>query len=130
LEARKVLAERNLADFVKQAWPILEPSTPLKWGWVMDAICEHLEAVTRGEIKRIVINVPPGTSKSLLTSVLWPSWEWIKRPELRYLATAHKQDIAIRDNTKARRLIQSDWYQSNWPIAIATDQNAIRSTSR
>jgi predicted phage terminase large subunit-like protein len=124
LLARKALAERHFSEFVKQAWHVLEPNTPLKWGWVMDAICDHLEAVTRGDIKRLVINVPPGTSKSLLTSVLWPCWEWIKKPSLRYLSTAHKQDIAIRDNLKARRLITSAWYQSNWPLELAGDQNA------
>ncbi len=122
--ARKLLAERRLADFAKQAWHILEPATPLKWGWALDAICEHLEAVTAGEIKRLVINVPPGTMKSLLTSVVWPAWEWIKRPELRFLATAHKQELAIRDSVKCRRLIQSSWYQERWPLILAGDQNA------
>lgn len=122
--ARRLLAERHLADFAKQCWPVLEPAAELKWGWALDAICEHLQAVTRGEIKRLVINVPPGTMKSLLTSVIWPAWEWIHRPELRYLATAHKQELAIRDSVKCRRLIQSGWYQARWPLALAGDQNA------
>lgn len=123
-EIRRELASRHLADFAKQAWHVLEPATPLKWGWALDAICEHLEAVTAGEIKRLVINVPPGTMKSLLASVIWPAWEWIKRPELRYLSTAHKQELAIRDSVKCRRVIQSPWYQGNWPLQLAGDQNA------
>lgn len=122
--ARKTLAERHLADFVKQAWHIVEPITPLKWGWALDAICEHLEAVTDGRIHRLLMNVPPGSMKSLLTGVFWPAWEWIKRPELRFLATAHKQDLAVRDNLKCRRLVQSAWYQSRWPVTLTGDQNA------
>ena len=60
-EARKMRqAEESLADFAIQAWHILEPSTELKWGWAMEAICDHLEAVTRGEVKRLLMNVPPG----------------------------------------------------------------------
>lgn len=117
---------RSLANFAKRAWRVLEPSSPLAWGWAMDAICEHLEAVSRGDIKRLLINVPPGCMKSLLTAVIWPAWEWgpLGRPELRYLSTSHKQDLATRDNIKCRRLIQSEWYQRLWPIALTGDQNA------
>lgn len=126
LAAERELCRRSLAEFAKQAWPVLEPATPLKWGWALDCMCEHLEAVSRGELKRLLMNVPPGSMKSLLTGVLWPAWEWGPgaRPELRYLGTAHKQDLAVRDNMKCRRLIQSTWYQERWPLALVGDQNA------
>lgn len=116
----------SLAVFARRAWPMLEPSTPLKWGWALDAICAHLEAVTDGRIRRLLINVPPGSMKSLLTSVIWPAWEWGPKgmPQMRYLGTAHKQDLAVRDSTKCRRLIQSAWYQRHWPITLTGDQNA------
>jgi predicted phage terminase large subunit-like protein len=120
------LCSRSLADFAKRAWRVLEPSTPLKWGWALDAICAHLEAVTRGEITRLLMNVPPGTMKSLLTGVIWPAWEWgpAGKPGMRFLGTAHKQDLAVRDAMKCRRLILSDWYQCLWPVRLTTDQNA------
>lgn len=125
LEAvKRELATRHLADFAKQAWPILEPATMLKWGWPLDAICQHLEAVSDGRIKRLLINVPPGSMKSLLTGVIWPAWEWARRPQLRYVATAHKQDLAVRDNLKCRRLIKSEWYQRNWTVDLTGDQDA------
>lgn len=116
----------SLAVFARRAWPVLEPATALKWGWALDAICAHLEAVTAGRIRRLLINVPPGSMKSLLTSVIWPAWEWGPRgmPQMRYLGTSHKQDLALRDNTKCRRLIQSAWYQHNWPLTLTGDQNA------
>lgn len=108
------------------AWPVLEPATPLKWGWALDAICEHLEAVTEGQIKRLLANVPPGSMKSLLTGVIWPAWEWGPRglPHHRFLGTAHAQHLAVRDSMKCRRLIQSAWFQERWPLALTTDQNA------
>lgn len=120
------IAKDSFAEFVKMAWPVLEPASELKWGWSLDAICEHLEAVTSGEIKRLLMNVPPGCMKSLLTGVLWPAWEWGPKglPGKRYLGTAHKQDLAVRDNLKCRRLIQSGWYQERWPIKLTGDQNA------
>lgn len=124
--AERELCRRSLAEFAKRAWSILEPATPLKWGWALDAICAHLEAVTRGEIHRLLMNVPPGCMKSLLTGVIWPAWEWGPRglPEKRFLATAHSQTLAIRDNVKCRRLITSAWYQRLWPICLTGDQNA------
>jgi len=119
-------AEEGLADFAIQAWSILEPSAELKWGWALEAICEHLEAVNSGDITRLVMNVPPGSMKSLLTGVFFPAWEWGPRglASMRYLSTAHKQDLAVRDNLKCRRLIQSKWYQERWPITLTGDQNA------
>ena len=103
------LCRRSLADFAKRAWRVLEPATPLKWGWALDAICAHLEAVTDGRITRLLMNVPPGSMKSLLTGVIWPAWEWGPRgmPQSRLLGRAHKQDLAVRDSMKCRRLIQS-----------------------
>ena len=123
---RREKSERSLAEFTKMAWHVLEPSTPLRWGWALDAICEHLEAVTRGEITRLVINVPPGTMKSLLTSVIWPAWEWGPKnlQQMRFLSTAHKQDLAIRDSMKCRRLIKSAFYQNLWTVSLTGDQNA------
>lgn len=125
-DAEREICRRSLASFARRAWPILEPATDLKWGWVLDLMCEHLEAVSNGQIRRLLMNVPPGSMKSLLTGVIWPAWEWgpLARPETRVVATAHKQDLAVRDNTKARRLIQSPWYQHLWPITLTGDQNA------
>ena len=126
VELDRAIAAQSFAGFVRSAWHVLEPSSELKWGWSLDAICQHLEAVTKGDIKRLLINVPPGCMKSLLAGVLWPAWEWGPqgRPGLRYLGTAHKQDLGVRDNLKCRRLIQSEWYQARWPMKLTGDQNA------
>lgn len=120
------MCRRSLASFAKRAWPILEPATDLKWGWALDAICQHLEAVTNGDLTRLLMNVPPGSMKSLLTGVIWPAWEWGPRglPHHRFLGTAHKQDLAVRDNLKCRRLIRSEWYQRLWPVSLVSDQDA------
>ncbi len=83
----------------------------------MDAICQHLEAVTDGRITRLLCNIPPGGTKSLLISVLWPAWEWGPRGlrSLRYLATAFNDKPVKRDTRKSRDLIMSEWYQALWP---------------
>lgn len=116
-----------MAGFIKRGWPVIEPGQPYTHGWHIDAICEHLEAITSGAINRLLINVPPGTMKSLATSVFWPAWEWGPKglPSTRYVAAAHAQKLAIRDNLRTRRLIASEWYQCLWgsTVKLTRDQN-------
>ena len=121
--AERELCKRSFSFFVKRAWHVLEASTPLKWGWAMDAMCDHLQAVTEGEIQNLLINVPPGTSKSLLSSVFWPAWEWGPRnmPHYRYVGVAHEFGYAVRDSLKMRDLLRSDWFSERWKIDIRKD---------
>jgi predicted phage terminase large subunit-like protein len=124
-EIDQELATRRFGEFVSQAWPIVEPSTPFVPGWHIDAIVDHLEAVNRGEIRNLLINVPPRHMKSLLISVFWPVWEWIRFPERRWLYSSYAASLSIRDSIKCRRLIESPWYQARWSdrFALTSDQN-------
>ena len=125
LKISRRMCEDDLVEFVKQAWHVVEPSTEYVHGWHIDFICAHLMAVSHGEINRLLINVPPGTMKSMLTNVFWPAWEWTHDPSIRYLCTAHSQNLAIRDSTKMRRLITSEWYKQRWgdKVKLTGDQN-------
>lgn len=93
-------------------WPSIVPSTPLKWSWHLDVICDHLEAVSRGDIKRLLINIPPRHLKSTLVSVCFPAWEWLRRPHLKYLTASHKLSLALRDAVYSRRVLLTDRYQA------------------
>jgi predicted phage terminase large subunit-like protein len=118
-------ARRNLREFISQAWHVVEPSTPFVGGWHIDAICEHLEAVSRGEIRNLLINVPPRHMKSLAVTVFWPAWEWATWPERRWLFASYALGLSVRDSVKCRRLIESPWYQANWcrVFELTSDQN-------
>jgi len=120
-EERKRQAGRGgLLHFVRYFWHILEPSTKFVEGWALEAICEHLEAVTRGEINRLLINVPPGFMKSLMVDVFWPAWEWgpCEMPHLRYVAFSYSVQLTERDNGRFRDLILSTEYQEMWGHAF------------
>ncbi len=119
------LAQRRLAEFVRQAWPLLEPATPLVWGWHMDAVCSHLEAVSAGTLTKLVIEIPPGSSKSTIVSVMWPVWTWLRRPATRFLTASYSGELAVRDALRSRRVIESPWFQSRWGgcFRLAGDQN-------
>lgn len=115
----------SLREYIQEAWHVVEPKTPYIHNWHIDAMCEHLEAVSRGEIQYLVINIPPRYMKSLSVSVFWPTWEWTWWPESRWLTSSYGAGLAIRDALKSRRLIQSPWYQGNWGrvFALTGDQN-------
>jgi hypothetical protein len=84
---------------------VLEPGTQFIANWHIDAICDHLEAISRGELSRLIINIPPRHMKSLAVTVFWPCWEWLTRPETRWLFASYAQVLSTRDSLKGRRLI-------------------------
>jgi predicted phage terminase large subunit-like protein len=125
--ARRELARRNLRDYIAQAWHIVEPAAIYQDSWHIAATAEHLEAVTRGEIRDLIINVPPRFMKSLAVDVFWPTWEWgpADMPHVRWLYNSYRQDLSVRDALKSRRLITSIWYQTRWGsrFQLSEDQN-------
>jgi predicted phage terminase large subunit-like protein len=106
--------EQSLAYFIKDAWPVLKPMEVYRHSWHIDAICEKLEAVSAGEIKRLQIWVPPGTMKTMIVSVFWPAWEWIKNPWLRYWGASYEVRLAGRMAAMSRDLMLSSWWTSRW----------------
>ena len=118
------LAERSLWEFTRQMWPWVDPQ-PFRDAWHIGAICELLEAVSTGEIRRLLINIPPRCSKSSIVSVMWPAWSWIKRPELSFMASSYAQSLSTRDSVKCRRVIDSPPYKQRWGdrFKLTSDQN-------
>lgn len=109
---------RSFKQFVREAWHVLEPTNKLKWSWHLDAMCDHLEAITYGRMTPwLIINVPPGSSKSMIVSVLWQAWEWgpCGLRSKRFLTTSFEEGNVKRDTRKTRDLISSEWYQTLWP---------------
>lgn len=120
----EVEIEDNLYLFSKEAWQYVEPAKFVD-GWHLEIICKHLQAVFNGEINRLIINIPPGFCKSLLSSVFFPAWVWIKNPEIRFLTGSYDSELSIRDTRKCRQLINSNWYQYFWGTnySFYDDQN-------
>ena len=124
-EVRAVLAERDLEQFVLEAWAIIEPETPFTGGWHIGAICEHLQAVTARQIRDLLVLVPPRHTKSITVSVCWPAWSWIHRPGDRFLFASYAAGLSVEHAVLSRRVIESDWYQTFWHdrFQLTTDQN-------
>ena len=117
LELAHRAAHESLAGYVKAVWPILNPATPLAWGPVQDAICEHVQAWTLGEISFLLTEVPPGSSKSTIGSRCAPGWSWhSNRPELspsmRWMCGSYNEKLSYALNLDRRKIITSPTVQA------------------
>jgi predicted phage terminase large subunit-like protein len=117
----------TLVDFIRWAWPILFTEQEYVHGPHIDILAEHLEAVTYGKLtalglnNRLLINIPPGTMKSLLVTVFWPAWEWgaCGLNHLQYIATSFREDFCVRDSRRFSKIVTSDEFQARWPMEFA-----------
>lgn len=119
-ERTRQSARGGLIRFIEYFWHLLEPGRDFVTGWPLEALCLHLEALSYGEVpdNRLLINVPPGFMKSLVTNVFWPAWEWgpLNRPHLRYVSFSYNSDLTERDNRRFLTLLESRKYQELWGL--------------
>lgn len=115
----------SLHSFTKLAWHVVEPKQPFVDGWHIRAICEHLEAVTRGEIRNLIISVPPRHMKSIAVAVMWPAWVWLRDPSKRWIFSSYGGSLSVRDSIKCRRVIESPIYKDTFDLdwKLSDDQN-------
>lgn len=126
---RELVKRLGFAEFIRRAWPQVEAS-PLVWSWHIDALAEHLEAVAKRQVRDLVINIPPGLSKSRVASVLFPSWVWSFDPGRRFFAASFSEKIALRDARAMRSLCGDDWYRARWPgVEFPRDDSASTATA-
>jgi hypothetical protein len=106
LAEQRTELEDSLISFVEVAWPSLDPS-PYQPSWAIDALCEHLQAVADGQIRKLLINLSPRCGKTLVTSVCFPAWVWAQRdvsylrgPQVRFLCGSYNDDLSLQNSTR------------------------------
>lgn len=119
---------RSLKAFTKACWHIVEPGTPFVDGMPIDAMVQHLEALTWGDLKRLLINIPPRCTKSTIGNVIWPVWHWLHFSSHRFLSSSYSLDLSTRDNRRKRVLVESSWFQDRYAslFSLADDQQQKR----
>jgi predicted phage terminase large subunit-like protein len=116
----------SMWEFVRAAWREVLPDIPFVNNWHIGAMCEQLEEITAGRNDRLLIWVPPGSMKTITTSVMWPCWEWTTKPWLRYMTCTYDMEMQIEQGAlPSRMLLESDWYRERWGhmVALREDQN-------
>mgnify|MGYP000312301521 FL=1 len=128
---QKKLCEMSFYEFFKAAWIVVEPAVPLSTNWHHKYICDTLQEeceriiAQKPKTKDIIINVPFRSTKSLIVTVMFPVWAWIKSPKLRFITSSYSATLSIELATKSRDIIFSDWFKKRWGdvFHIKKDQN-------
>lgn len=109
---------------MQAAWEQIE-SNPYIDGQHIKAVSDHLQACYEDKIVDLIINVPPGCSKSLVACVFFPAWVWTKSPEKRFFFSSYDAQLSSRDSAKCRVLLETEWYQTMFPgmVKFSKDQN-------
>jgi predicted phage terminase large subunit-like protein len=106
---------------------VVEPARAFIPNWHMDAMAEHAQAVAEGKIRKLLVTVPPGSSKSIVWAVQWPAWMWVpkRNPGWRSTFASYASTLAERDSVRCRNLLHSVWYRETFrpDWSFATDQN-------
>jgi len=127
----KKLCELSFYEFFKKAWHIVEPSIELSTNWHHKYLCDILQEEAQRIIdnkpktKDIVINIPFRSTKSLLVTVMFPVWSWIKNPKFRFITASYSAELSIEHSTRSRDIINSPWFKDRWGelFHIKKDQN-------
>jgi len=131
-EIESEICKRSFFEFFKLAWYILEPNTKLKVNWHHQVMCDQLERIARGIKGRkpaqesvLVINIPFRSSKSIITTILFPVWCWIIHPSMRIITASYSNSLSIKHATQSRDVLLSSWFLERFGdlFEIKHDQN-------
>lgn len=115
---------RALLNFVRAFWSTVEPGAPFREGWHIGAVCEFLEAWRAREFKNAVLNLPPGTAKSLLVDVFYLAWIWATDPGRKMITCSYDIGLGRRDAGKLISVLQSELYRTAWKTRLRPDKLA------
>ena len=112
----------DLPSFVVRAFYELNPQTPFQMAPYVELIAAKLEACRRGEIRRLIINIPPRTLKSHCASVAFPAWVLGHNPAAHVICASYGQELAEKFARDCRRLMQTSWYRALFPTRLSERQ--------
>ncbi len=114
------------AQFIKSGFQAWRPTSQFVDGWHIKVVCEYLEEVSKGNIKRLQVWIPPGTMKTGIISIYWPAWEWTWDPGMRYFTASYETTFAWRITGWWRDVLLSEWYQARWGEKFQLTQESTR----
>lgn len=130
------LCEQSYYVFFQQAWKIIEPTTNLVLTPHIKYLCDIaqkniIDLIYNGRInyETIIINIPPGESKSSIFTKILNAWIWIHDPSFRIITNSYNNDLALDQAMKTRDIIQSNWYKDRWGHIVQLKQD-MKSKSR
>jgi predicted phage terminase large subunit-like protein len=118
--------KNDIVSFVMEALATIDPQTKYVHNWHVEIICEYLEKIYRSEIKRLIINVPPRSLKSVCVNVAFPAWILANRPSEKIISASYSQSLALKHSSDCRKIMESDWYQDSFKTRLLKGENEKR----
>jgi len=120
------LLRQDFCAFAARCFYDLNPQTVLGMNWHLDVIAAKLRAVRRGEIRRLIINLPPRSLKSLMASIAFPAWCLGHDPSAQILCVSYAQDLADKLARDCRLIMMSQWYHRIFSTRLAPHRHAVQ----
>jgi predicted phage terminase large subunit-like protein len=124
-EYRTVLRS-DLYTFVDRAFRELNPKAAFQHAWHNELVAAKLEASLRGEINRLIINVPPRSLKSHSAAVAFPAYVLGHNPCAQIICASYGQDLANKHSMDCRTLMSSEWYRSIFPTRLSQQKQSLQ----
>lgn len=112
----QAFVRRDFALFIERSFAELNPQTEYLHNWHIEIIADALEQCRAGKLKRLIINVPPRSLKSHMTSIAFPAYLLGHNPSTSIICASYAQDLADKLAGDCRSLMTSDWYQELFPL--------------
>lgn len=122
----------NFYFFVQEFWDTVVPEKPI-WNWHVEYLCNEFQAdaqrVFMGlpKLYDTIVNIPPGSTKSTILSIMAPAWILSIRPDMRILAASHTQDLTLELGRKCRMVLESEKYQKTFPDTVPSKDQWTKS---
>ena len=118
------LLKNDLTAFIQKTFTTVSPSSIYSHNWHITIIAEYLLACQRGEIKRLIINIPPRFMKSIAASVAFPAWLLGHDPKKQIMCASFAMALSHKHSEDSRLIVQSEWYKEIYPnTTLVDDQN-------
>jgi predicted phage terminase large subunit-like protein len=106
---------RNIAAFSQRCFFQLHPGKELQSNWHIDALTYHMQLVHTGKIRRLIVNLPPRSLKSIICSVAFPAYVLGHDPRKRLICVSYGSELATKLGNDCRSILTSDWFMRTFP---------------
>lgn len=117
---------QQFSIFARKTFSFLNPVASLAWNWHLEAICYALDRVRLGEVKRLIITLPPRSLKSTISSVALPAYLLGHNPSAKLICLSYASDLSFDFARKCRALMNSQFYRDLFPgTVISAERDSV-----
>lgn len=124
-----IMCKKHFYNFVETFWSVIIPEEPV-FNWHIKFLCDELQEMAYYIVNRLpkpydlIINIPPGTTKSTIATIMFPAWLWTQDARLRIISSSYSSDVSLDQSQKSKDIITSEKYQKLFPdVHIRRDKS-------